>query len=195
MTKGQTAEVKCSPKYGYGEKGSFSFPSVPPNASLTYVVELIDWEAPEEFEDPKAYMFFEDKLEASERRRLQGNELFRAADIVSAMGKYNLALSFLPEDLMFQLEGFHEEVSGTCKWYKYRYRSCLFPQTHPLKVANHTTSAHTSSSTWQEMEPRNTTPDLLLYRQNHLHKSSDSIPKALHNPRLNSVGLCSAPWS
>ncbi len=36
------------PKYGYGEQGSFSFPAVPPHERLTYEVECVDFEAPDE---------------------------------------------------------------------------------------------------------------------------------------------------
>lgn len=34
MRCGETCRVWAAPKYGYGEKGSFSFPTVPPNADL-----------------------------------------------------------------------------------------------------------------------------------------------------------------
>lgn len=36
------------PTYGYGERGSFSFPAVPPNSKLVYRLEVISWEAIEE---------------------------------------------------------------------------------------------------------------------------------------------------
>jgi hypothetical protein len=35
-------------KYGYGEKGSFSFPSVPPACQLVYDVTMVTCEAPDE---------------------------------------------------------------------------------------------------------------------------------------------------
>jgi hypothetical protein len=35
-------------KYGYGEKGSFSFPSVPPATQLVYDVTMVTCEPPEE---------------------------------------------------------------------------------------------------------------------------------------------------
>jgi FKBP-type peptidyl-prolyl cis-trans isomerase len=34
MRRGEKARIWAGPKYGYGEKGSFSFPTVPPNADL-----------------------------------------------------------------------------------------------------------------------------------------------------------------
>jgi hypothetical protein len=35
-------------KYGYGEKGSFSFPSVPPACQLVYDVTMVTCEPPDE---------------------------------------------------------------------------------------------------------------------------------------------------
>lgn len=49
MRPGEQAHVYVTdPKYGYGEKGSFSFPSVPPSCQLVYEVEMITWEQPAE---------------------------------------------------------------------------------------------------------------------------------------------------
>lgn len=36
------------PLYGYGERGSFSFPSVPPSCQLLYEVDMLTWEPPAE---------------------------------------------------------------------------------------------------------------------------------------------------
>lgn len=115
------------PKYGYGEKGSFSFPTVPPSAHLTYKarssagrasrpglllaagggrcplfrpgalircvlisptqVELLGFEAADEERGPRG-MMFEERLEAAERRRVDGNELFRTGQFEEAVAKY-----------------------------------------------------------------------------------------------------------
>jgi FKBP-type peptidyl-prolyl cis-trans isomerase len=49
MKQGEKSWVYVTdPKYGYGDKGSFSFPSVPPKAQLVYEVELVAWEEPQE---------------------------------------------------------------------------------------------------------------------------------------------------
>lgn len=49
MQIGEVAAVYVQdPKYGYGDKGSFSFPSVPPQSLLTYQVALLAWEAADE---------------------------------------------------------------------------------------------------------------------------------------------------
>mgnify|MGYP001810883456 CR=1 FL=1 len=49
MRVGERAAVYVTdPSYGYGEKGSFSFPSVPPSCQLVYEVDMIAWEPPAE---------------------------------------------------------------------------------------------------------------------------------------------------
>lgn len=49
MRPGERAAVYIAdPKYGYGEKGSFSFPSVPPACQLVYEVDMLTWEPPAE---------------------------------------------------------------------------------------------------------------------------------------------------
>eukprot|EP00798_Chlamydomonas_sp_ICE-L_P011237 gene11237-18862_t len=50
-------------------------------------------------------LLFEERLERAEKRRLQGNELFSDGKFKEALGKYAVALSYLDEDLMMQLEG------------------------------------------------------------------------------------------
>lgn len=41
MKKGEVAILTCAPDYAYGEKGSP--PKIPPNATLIFEVELLDW--------------------------------------------------------------------------------------------------------------------------------------------------------
>ena len=48
MQVGETAVVRVGWQYGYGEKGNFSFPQVPPKADLEYDVTLIDFSPAEE---------------------------------------------------------------------------------------------------------------------------------------------------
>lgn len=49
MRPGERAWVYITDyKYGYGEKGSFSFPSVPPACQLVYDVTMVTCEPPDE---------------------------------------------------------------------------------------------------------------------------------------------------
>lgn len=106
MRSGERCRVWAAPKYGYGERGSFSFPTVPPSAHLVYDIELLDFEPPNEEKD-RAMMTFEERLEAAERRRADGNAAFQAGAAGEALKKYRLALSYMNEDLLMQLGEFH----------------------------------------------------------------------------------------
>lgn len=106
MRVGERAWVWVDAQYGWGAQGNFSFPTIPPNASLTYEIELIDYEPPSE---DKSYreMTYEERLEASDRRRGEGNEAFKAGLYEDALKRYGAALSFIDEDMLMQLAGFH----------------------------------------------------------------------------------------
>lgn len=69
MLVGEVCEVEVMPEYGFGEKGSFSFPCVRPNATLLYELELVASSPPAD--KKKSDMFFEERLEAAQRLRLQ----------------------------------------------------------------------------------------------------------------------------
>jgi hypothetical protein len=69
MSVGEVCDLEVQPEYGYGEKGSFSFPCVKPNATLLYRLELLDASPPAD--KRKGEMFFEERLEAAQRLRLQ----------------------------------------------------------------------------------------------------------------------------
>lgn len=106
MHVGERARVWVTPEYGYGPKGNFSFPTIPPNANLIYDIELLDFEPPTEGKS-HSDMTYEERLEAAERRRAEGNEAYKAGRYEEALGRYSVALSFVDEDLMIQLQGFH----------------------------------------------------------------------------------------
>ena len=60
-------------------------------------------------------MLFEERLEAAERRRLDGNAHFKAGNTTDALGKYAMALSYLNQDFMFQLQGPHEDKANAVR--------------------------------------------------------------------------------
>ncbi|CAL8461943.1 g1474 [Coccomyxa elongata] len=114
MRKGERCHVRVQPKYGYGERGSFSFPNVPPHAELEYEVELVDFDPADEMKD-RGEMTYEERLEAAERHRLKGNALFLQGENTDALGKYAMALSYINEDFMIQLEGPHADKAESLK--------------------------------------------------------------------------------
>ncbi|GLC34613.1 hypothetical protein PLESTM_000217400 [Pleodorina starrii] len=118
MTRGERALVYiCDPAYGYGALGSFSFPAVPPNSQLVYEVEMINWEGIEETDNDRdrGSLLFEERLERAERRREAGNEQFKEGRYKEALAKYALALSYLDEDFMYQLEGHYLDKAEAVK--------------------------------------------------------------------------------
>lgn len=60
---------------------------LPPATARSYDLELLDWEAPEERGDPRG-MLFEERLEAAERRRADGNTAFKEGRFAEATSKY-----------------------------------------------------------------------------------------------------------
>lgn len=69
MLVGEVCCVEVAPEYGYGIKGSFSFPCVMPDARLIYELELVAASPPAD--KSRGEMFFEERLEAAQRLRLQ----------------------------------------------------------------------------------------------------------------------------
>lgn len=106
MAKGEKARLWVAPSRGYGPRGSFSFPAVPPDAHLIYDVELVDFDPPTEGR-PVGGMLFEERVEAAARRRADGNAALGAGDAAGALAKYALSLSYIDDDFLFQLEGRH----------------------------------------------------------------------------------------
>ncbi|KAK9820125.1 hypothetical protein WJX72_006361 [[Myrmecia] bisecta] len=114
MQRGERCQLSVAPTYGFGPSGSFSFPAVPCDAQLDYDLELIDFEPVDETREAHTLMY-EERLEAAERRRLEGNDLFKTGDARAALGRYSIALSYLNEDFMMQLDGFYLEKANDVK--------------------------------------------------------------------------------
>ena len=75
-----------APEYAFGERGSFSFPSVAPNAALEYDVELLAFEAVAE-DRPRSSLTYEERLEAAARRRAEGNAHFQGDRLDEAVSR------------------------------------------------------------------------------------------------------------
>ena len=167
MSRGEKARIwiEDPKKFGYGERGSFSFPAVPPLAKLIYDVEMVAFDPPEDSDSddedsegeveegtggegegesvpadgsgsgeakPKkkkekkekrlprsvGSLTYEERLEAASRRKLKGNVLLTGGgtaakkDPQAALSQYQLALSYLDDDFLFQLEGPHLEAAS-----------------------------------------------------------------------------------
>jgi tetratricopeptide (TPR) repeat protein len=88
MKIGEIAELVCSPDYAYGKFGSP--PSIPGDATLTFEVELIDFEV-----EPTTP---EEKIEASKKKKENGNSYFKQGDFRKAEDLYRQGLRYISEE-------------------------------------------------------------------------------------------------
>jgi peptidylprolyl isomerase len=109
MSKGERAILRCRADYAYGAGGQGT---IPPNATLDFDVELLDFYAKKkeihEYTD-------EEKLEAALKCKEDGTAFFKAKDYASAAAKYDEACKFFDgED---NLDHFPEAKEATlaCK--------------------------------------------------------------------------------
>ncbi|KAG0555064.1 hypothetical protein KC19_12G141600 [Ceratodon purpureus] len=114
MKIGEHALLHISHTLAYGKEGSFSFPNVPPAADVLYEVELIGFEEPREGR-PTGEMVVEERIEAADRRKVDGNELFKEGKIAEAMQQYEMALAYMGDDFMFQLFGKYHDMAIAVK--------------------------------------------------------------------------------
>lgn len=105
MRVGERSLFTIPHQYAYGELGNFSFPSVPPACDLFCDLELIGVKTKSEEPIARSDMLFEERMERVKRHRQQGNDRYRADDIGSASNEYEMALSFLTDDMLMQLFG------------------------------------------------------------------------------------------
>ncbi|GFZ02680.1 FKBP-type peptidyl-prolyl cis-trans isomerase family protein [Actinidia rufa] len=87
---------------GYGKEGNFSFPNVPPMADIIYEVELIGFDETKEGKT-RSDMTVEERIGAADRRKMDGNALFKDEKLEAAMQQYEMAIAYMGDDFMFQL--------------------------------------------------------------------------------------------
>ncbi|KAJ6948432.1 hypothetical protein NC651_002694 [Populus alba x Populus x berolinensis] len=114
MNAGERALLHVGWELGYGKEGSFSFPNVPPMADIIYEVELIGFD---EVRAGKARgdMTAEERIGAADRRKMDGNSLFKDEKLEEAMQQYEMAIAYLGDDFMFQLFGKYRDMALAVK--------------------------------------------------------------------------------
>ena len=105
MRVGERALFVVPARLAYGDLGSFSFPAVPPSCALVADVELIGTKRASAEPARRADMLYEERISRVREHRARGNERYRAGDIASAANEYQMALSFLTDDMLMQLFG------------------------------------------------------------------------------------------
>lgn len=97
MNVGELAEVVVSSRFAYGEQGLKNeqqpAKSIPPNAKITYTVELLSSN-----EEPElGSMTYESKKEKGNKKRLRGNFWMKRQEYNLAIQSYRRALEYLDE--------------------------------------------------------------------------------------------------
>lgn len=114
MKAGESALFHVGWQLGYGEEGNFSFPNVPPKADLIYEIDLIGFENAKEGK-PRSQMTVEERIEAADRRKTEGNQLFKDEKIEEAIQQYEMALAYMNDEFMFQLFGKYKDLADAVK--------------------------------------------------------------------------------
>nr|XP_028960875.1 peptidyl-prolyl cis-trans isomerase FKBP42-like [Malus domestica] len=85
MKSGERALLHVGWELGYGKEESFSFPNVPPLADISYEVELIGFVETKEGK-ARSDMTVEERIgAAADRRKMDGNALFKEEKLEEAM--------------------------------------------------------------------------------------------------------------
>lgn len=114
MKSSERALLHVGWELGYGEEGSFSFPNVPPKADLIYEVELVGFDGTKEGKT-RGDMTVEERIGAADRRKMDGNALFKEEKLEEAMQQYAMAITYMGDDFMFQLFGKYHDMAMAVK--------------------------------------------------------------------------------
>lgn len=114
MKAGESALCHVGWQLAYGEEGNFSFPNVPPKADLIYEIEVIGFENAKEGK-PRSQMTVEERIEAADRRKADGNQLFNDNKLEEAIQQYEMALAYMNDEFMFQLFGKYKDNANAVK--------------------------------------------------------------------------------
>lgn len=114
MKSSERALLHVGWELGYGEEGSFSFPNVPPKADLIYEVELVGFDETKEGKT-RGDMTVEERIGAADRRKMDGNTLFKEEKLEEAMQQYAMAITYMGDDFMFQLFGKYHDMAMAVK--------------------------------------------------------------------------------
>lgn len=101
MNKGEVALVTIPPEYGFGDvETKRALAVVPPNSTLIYEVELVEFEKEKESWD----MDTPEKIEAAGKKKEDGNALYKVGKYMRAAKKYEKAVKFIDYDSSFSEE-------------------------------------------------------------------------------------------
>ncbi|XP_047337689.1 peptidyl-prolyl cis-trans isomerase FKBP42 [Impatiens glandulifera] len=114
MKAGERALLHVGWEFAYGKEGSFSFPNVPPMADVIYDVQLIGFDEVKEGK-ARSDMTVEERIGAADRRRMDGNALFKEDKLEEAMLQYEMAIAYMGDDFMFQLFGKYRDMALAVK--------------------------------------------------------------------------------
>lgn len=114
MKSGERALLHVGWELGYGKEGSFSFPNVPPMADILYELELIGFDETKEGK-ARSEMTVEERIGTADRRKMDGNALYKEEKLEEAMQQYEMAIAYMGDDFMFQLFGKYRDMALAVK--------------------------------------------------------------------------------
>jgi peptidylprolyl isomerase len=90
MRKGETADFKFTPDYGYGSRGAP--PKIPANSNLNFDIELINFK---ETQKPKWELDLPEKISFAQKYKDEGVALFKEKKFTEASEKFEEGYSYL----------------------------------------------------------------------------------------------------